>query len=605
MTGPFLIVTPLSVASNWIHEFEAFAPTIPVVLYHGTKEERKSILRQVSEEFSLSFHPVVVTSFEILIRDRAMLQKTKWKYLVVDEAHRLKNMDCRLIRELRQLQAPNRLLLTGTPLQNNLTELWSLLNFLLPSVFNDVVAFKTWFAFDEEITRMQESRDAEENDGEKETGNEKEKEKEKDLADSQEQLLSTKERVALVGKLHAILEPFLLRRLKSDVEGSLPPKKEIVLYIPLTKEQTTLYTAISDKTIRALLAANAQRRNNNKNKNKKKVVGEVKDPLTGESIRLLNDLVQLRKCCNHPFLFDWPIHAKRKDEFAIDERIVQMSGKIRLLDRLVPALLAAGHSVLLYSQMTRMLDVLESWLDLRGIASFRLDGTTPQHERDISLRAFQSKKRVRALRDQEEAFPEGVARETDTDTDTPRVFLLSTKAGGIGINLTAADTVILVESDWNPQNDLQAMDRCHRIGQEKPVAVFRLCMQHSVEEKILEKAGGKRMLEKVVMQNKKFKDKGVQPRAPAGAGEEEQEDISSSNEGVAWEILSGLYAQREKSKQRTFRELNEEEWSFLLDRQQLFGKNSTQRLETFMARGAPMAVGDAEGTRLIGAVEES
>lgn len=196
--GPYLILGPLSTLPNWVNEFHKFCPDFPVVLYHGNRQERAEIRSKhlpTSQPIKPTF-PAIVTSFEIVMADRKFLQKYNFKYLVVDEGHRLKNFDCKLIRELKQIPAANKLLLTGTPLQNNLPELWSLLHFLLPDVFSSLSQFQSWFDFSADT-----SGDAEAN-----------------------------KRVKVVEKLHGILKPFLLRRLKGDVETNLPRKKEIIIY---------------------------------------------------------------------------------------------------------------------------------------------------------------------------------------------------------------------------------------------------------------------------------------------------------------------------------------------------------------------------------------
>merc|ERR1711871_1419398 len=219
--GPYLVVGPLSTLPNWVTEFERFCPSMPCVLYHGSQAERQDIRASrmptgpVSEKF-----PVIITSYEILMRDRVYLQNYRFKYVMVDEGHRLKNFDCRLIRELKTIPTENRLLLTGTPLQNNLSELWSLLNFLLPDIFDDLDSFQRWFDFSDM-------------EGE----------------DAQSALIAKEQEEQVLGKLHQILQPFVLRRLKTDVEVDIPPKKEIVLYAPLTPKQSELYTSILDSTI--------------------------------------------------------------------------------------------------------------------------------------------------------------------------------------------------------------------------------------------------------------------------------------------------------------------------------------------------------------------
>ena len=229
--GPFLVVAPLSTVPNWVNEFRRFSPTVPVVLYHGSLQERtelRSKLREsvVSQELDgKRMMNVIVTSYEIAMNDRSAFSSIRWRYIVVDEGHRLKNMNCRLIRELKQYQSANRLLLTGTPLQNNLSELWSLLNFLLPEIFDDLRVFESWF-------------DA------------------KDIHESKEEverITNQEQNESILSTLHQILTPFLLRRVKSDVDLEIPPKKEVLVYCPLTARQKELYRAIVEKTLEDLL----------------------------------------------------------------------------------------------------------------------------------------------------------------------------------------------------------------------------------------------------------------------------------------------------------------------------------------------------------------
>merc|ERR1719334_1539665 len=225
--GPFLVVGPLSTVPNWVNEFKRFAPNVPVVLYHGNAQERLELrgeLRKVKKSEELDgkmMMNVVVTSYEIAMNDRAAFSSIKWRYIVVDEGHRLKNMNCRLIRELKQYHSANRLLLTGTPLQNNLSELWSLLNFLLPEIFDDLRVFESWFSAKD----MHEAED----------------EKKRVVAQEQQNSILT--------TLHQILTPFLLRRVKTDVDLQIPPKKEVMVYCPLTPRQEEMYRHIVEKTI--------------------------------------------------------------------------------------------------------------------------------------------------------------------------------------------------------------------------------------------------------------------------------------------------------------------------------------------------------------------
>ncbi|BEI90220.1 uncharacterized protein CcaverHIS019_0302900 [Cutaneotrichosporon cavernicola] len=535
--GPFLIVCPLSVLHNWISEFEKFAPSIPVVMYHGTQDERAEIRatrlqpppnsnvgnirenvyrkgkkRPASAHYKFrrgtnttDTYPIIVTTYEICINDQKHLSGLLFKFIVVDEGHRLKNLDCKLIRELKSYTSANRMILTGTPLHNNLAELWSLLNFILPDIFDDLDAFQQWF----------------------------------NLGDMGSEGLLDK--TAIVTSLHAILKPFLLRRLKSEVERGLPPKKEYLLYAPLTQQQKDFYHAILTRNHRQYLinaiagvnldaedveslldgetpsqetAGRATRdkaeinyrieendhkyiRNLEKAAGTKAVMAKPKGHSTKEqqalqinnaiktvnNMRLQNLIMQLRKISSHPFLFYWPTDPETGEEI-VDERLINASGKMLLLNRLLDALFAKGHKVLIFSQFTTMLDIIQDWATLyKGIKLCRIDGTTTQEER----------------RSQMDEFNNG-----GDSPDACKLFILSTRAGGLGINLVAADTVIFFDQDWNPQMDLQAQDRAHRIGQTKPVLIFRLVSEHTVETKILQKAGDKRKLEALVIQQGKF-----------------------------------------------------------------------------------------------------
>uniref|UniRef100_A0A4W6DNU4 Proliferation-associated SNF2-like protein n=1 Tax=Lates calcarifer TaxID=8187 RepID=A0A4W6DNU4_LATCA len=484
--GPFLVVAPLSTLPNWINEFKRFTPEVSVLLYHGPQPERAKLLKQIRRpQGPLSMFPVVITSFEISMIDRKFLQRFQWKYLIVDEGHRIKNLNCRLVRELKMFPTDNKLLLTGTPLQNNLAELWSLLNFLLPEVFDDLKSFESWF----DINTLGEA----------------------------ESVVAAEREQNILSMLHQILTPFLLRRLKSDVTLEVPPKKEIIVYVPLTAKQEAFYTAVVNKTIAkilgqekteapvALTSSGRPKRRTRKVVDYKEKGGDtlydlekylarvhneleqssppvldVQSPLDAQiNLKLQNILMLLKRCCNHPYLVEYPLDPATQ-EFKIDEQLVQSSGKFLMLDKLLPALKKRGHKVLIFSQMTSILDILMDYCYLRGFQYSRLDGSMSYSDRDENMTKFSN---------DPEVF----------------LFLLSTRAGGLGINLTAADTVIIFDSDWNPQADLQAQDRCHRIGQTKPVVVYRLVTANTIDQKILERASAKRKLEQMVIHKNKFK----------------------------------------------------------------------------------------------------
>ncbi|XP_048406934.1 lymphoid-specific helicase isoform X2 [Stegostoma tigrinum] len=482
--GPFFVCGPLSTLPNWVSEFKRFTPEIPVLLYHGNQKDRLQSLRKIHKrQGSLHILPVVITSYEIAMRDRKHFQNCHWKYLIVDEGHRIKNLNCRLIQELKRFNTDNKLLLTGTPLQNNLAELWSLLNFLLPDVFDDLKSFESWF----DITS---------------------------ITENVEDIVASEQEQNILHMLHQILTPFLLRRLKSDVTLEIPPKREVVVYAPLSKKQESFYTAIVNKTISTLLGQESKqekpqltptgrpKRRSRKlvnytedyddddlekmiavvqqNAHEQRPVLDVFIPQDKEvHLKLQNVLMLLRKCCNHPYLIEYPLDPKTQ-EFKVDEELVKSSGKFLILDRMLPELKRRGHKVLIFSQMTSMLDILMDYCYLRDYKYSRLDGSMSYVMREENINNFNS---------DPEVF----------------IFLLSTRAGGLGINLTAADTVVIYDSDWNPQADLQAQDRCHRIGQTKPVVVYRLVTANTIDEKIVEKATAKRRLEKMVIHKNKFK----------------------------------------------------------------------------------------------------
>lgn len=411
INGPHVVITPKSTLDNWAREFARWTPEVNVMVLQGDKDERSDMIsgRLLQCDFD-----VVIASYEIVIREKASFRKFDWEYIVIDEAHRIKNEESLLSQIIRLFHSKNRLLITGTPLQNNLHELWALLNFILPDVFGDSDAFDLWFTA--------ESTEEEQKEG------------------------------SVVAQLHKVLKPFLLRRIKSDVEKSLLPKQEMNVYVKMTDMQRKWYQKILEKDIDAVNGANGKKES---------------------KTRLLNIVMQLRKCCNHPYLFEG---AEPGPPYTTDEHLVYNAQKMIILDKLLKKFKAEGSRVLIFSQMSRLLDIMEDYCMFREYQYCRIDGQTDHADRVLAIDEYN--------KPGSEKF----------------VFLLTTRAGGLGINLTSADVVILFDSDWNPQADLQAMDRAHRIGQTKQVKVFRFVTENAIEEKILERATQKLRLDQLVIQ---------------------------------------------------------------------------------------------------------
>ena len=423
ITGPHLIVVPKSTLDNWKREFTMWTPEVNVLVLQGAKDERHQLIndRLVDEKFD-----VCITSYEMILREKTHLKKFAWEYIIIDEAHRIKNEESSLAQIIRLFNSRNRLLITGTPLQNNLHELWALLNFLLPDVFGDSQAFDQWFS-----TQGQDQD-------------------------------------TVVQQLHKVLRPFLLRRVKSDVEKSLLPKKEVNLYIGMSDMQVKWYKKILEKDIDAVNGAAGKRES---------------------KTRLLNIVMQLRKCCNHPYLFEG---AEPGPPYTTDEHLIFNAGKMIMLDKILVRMKNQASRVLIFSQMSRVLDILEDYCVFRDHKYCRIDGSTAHEDRISAIDEYN--------KPGSEKF----------------IFLLTTRAGGLGINLTSADIVVLFDSDWNPQADLQAMDRAHRIGQTKQVVVYRFITEQAIEEKVLERAAQKLRLDQLVIQQGR-----AQTAAKAAASKDE------------------------------------------------------------------------------------
>ncbi|KAI4371414.1 hypothetical protein MLD38_019653 [Melastoma candidum] len=404
--GPFLVVVPSSVLPGWDSEISFWSPAVHKIVYAGPPEERRRLFKEriVHRKFN-----VLLTTYEYLMNkhDRPKLSKVHWRYIIIDEGHRIKNASCKLNADLKHYQSSHRLLLTGTPLQNNLEELWALLNFLLPNIFNSSEDFSQWFN-----KPFQGNGDG----------------------STDEALLSEEENLLIINRLHQVLRPFVLRRLKHKVENELPEKIE-----RLIRCEASAYQKLLMKRVEENLGS----------------LGNLK----ARSVQ--NSVMELRNICNHPYLSQ--LHAEEVDNLIPKHYlppIVRLCGKLEMLDRLLPKLKATDHRVLFFSTMTRLLDVMEEYLISKQYRYLRLDGHTSGGDRGALIDMF-------------------------NQPNSPFfIFLLSIRAGGVGVNLQAADTVIIFDTDWNPQVDLQAQARAHRIGQKKDVLVLRFETVRTVEEQV-------------------------------------------------------------------------------------------------------------------------
>jgi superfamily II DNA or RNA helicase len=447
VAGPFLLVAPLSLINQWQNEIALWSPNMNCVVMHGSAESR-DIIQQYEFFYQEPFtsrpdvismkknnrckFDIMLTTYEIAVKESKIFNKINWRVLIVDEAHRLKNQSSRLFEQLQLLPRDYCVLLTGTPLQNKTEELFSLLHFADRNKFSSQADFLSRFG---------------------------------DLRDAND-----------VARLHGVLKPHLLRRVKEDVEKSLPPKEETIIEVALTPLQKQFYRAIYERNTHFLF----------------------KGAKASNQPSLMNIMMELRKCCNHPYLIkgvedriisemaaaqqgsssspaaaDGPESVNHEE--ALQLKMIESSGKLVLLDKLLPRLYAEGHKVLIFSQMVKVLNLLEDYLRYKNYSFERLDGSTRSIDRHSAVERF--------CRASLKKF----------------IMLLSTKAGGLGLNLTSADTVIIFDSDWNPHNDIQAQARAHRIGQTKAVMVYRLLTRKTYEMHMFHKASLKLGLDRAVL----------------------------------------------------------------------------------------------------------
>lgn len=480
---PFLVICPLSVLPSWTTEVAKWAPGLKAITFHGTKQVRDRLKREIlgaidrygvetkgtsnvdAIDLSEDPHPqpvdVVITSYEMFVSEQAWFKSAfVWRYVVLDEGHKIKSEKTNVATSLQSLRAEHRLILTGTPLQNNLQELWSLLHWLFPEVFTTDTATGFQQAFD--LTKGRAS-------------------------------------TSFMDSARRLLELIMLRRMKSSpgVDLGLEPKEEVLLFVPLTPMQRFWYTRLLTKVDTLLLedlfkaskvkaevevkqgSADNQKRmlaqNDESSTDSPDVWADSKDILidamqASESSdkdyrKLMNLLVQLRKACSHPYL----LPGSCPEPYMIGNHVRIASGKFIVLEKLLQELvIKQGKKVLIFSGWTRTLDIIEDLLafvrNISGSGSLkylRLDGSTARAKRNLAIRMFNDPK------------------------SNCNIMLLSTRAGGLGINLTPATEVVFMDEDWNPQVTLQAEARSHRIGQTQKVTVYKLCTQGTVEEQMM------------------------------------------------------------------------------------------------------------------------
>jgi len=478
LRGPFLVIVPLSTLSHWQREFERWTD-LNALIYHGNAASRELIQAyewyfQDSNGTYETRGPlkwnVLITTYEMIIADTHVFKPYQWQYVVIDEAHRLKNKSSRLTAEFSYISFNQLTLLTGTPIQNNTEELWNLLNILDPKQFNSYDSFSTEFGELKEATQVE--------------------------------------------KLQEILRPFLLRRLKEDVETSIAPKEETIIEVELTQLQKKYYRAILERNFSHLSKGGKQ----------------------SHLPSLMNIMMQLRKCCNHPFLLKGveDFELSTGDGGDVNVSLIEAAGKLILIDKLLPKLLGDNHKVLIFSQMVRVLDILEDYLNFRNMKHERIDGSIRGNDRQAAIDRF-------------------CAEKSDV-----HVFLLCTRAGGLGINLTAADTVIIYDSDWNPQNDVQAQARCHRIGQEKKVKIYRLLTRNTYEREMFERASKKLGLDHALLNQLDQSDTKLDKSSGGISGDQpaRAKPKSSDVDALLRNGAYGLFSEENDEASRKFCESN-------------------------------------------------
>uniref|UniRef100_V5ENK5 Uncharacterized protein n=1 Tax=Kalmanozyma brasiliensis (strain GHG001) TaxID=1365824 RepID=V5ENK5_KALBG len=476
--GPFLVVVPNATLPNWLREFEKWMPQFRVVPYWGEGAARdmiskyeifhskKTLEKMGGSIRPIKFHVVVASDTTVRIDSLPLRKVERWDVIIVDEGQNLKSGKSLLLKNLNDLKAEHRIIMTGTPLNNNVTELFNLLNWLEPGgQWKDVKALEAEYS----VLKPE-----------------------------------------VIEELQKRLKPYFLRRLKKEVLD-LPPKIELIVPTSLRPIQKRIYRSILESNIEDIQALAASRATGMK-KGKKSTIANLN-----------NTLMQLRKCIQHPYLIAPDLETREgEDNYEATwehQRLIDASAKLSILQRLLPKLKADGHRVLLFSQFVIALDIVEVFLRGEGYKFLRLDGNIGQKQRQKDIDAFNA-------------------------PDSPYfIYMISTRAGGVGINLATADTVIIMDPDWNPHVDMQAIARAHRIGQTKKLLVFTLMCKATAEEKIIEAAKRKMMLDHLIVQNLDKEDErpdelesilkfGAQALFAEGGTEESERDVRYTDEDL-------------------------------------------------------------------------
>ncbi|KDQ15288.1 hypothetical protein BOTBODRAFT_187400 [Botryobasidium botryosum FD-172 SS1] len=459
---PHLVICPLSVLQSWQNEAARFTPSLQTIRFHGPAPERARLkalpalrdLHGPTKATDTQALDVVITTYESYVAENMWFKTRRWNYVVLDEGHKIKNHESAIAASLIGIGSNYRLVLTGTPVQNNLIELWSLLHWLYPLIFTP----PSMRLFNESFNLTQGSY-----------------------------------KLPIITHIQKLLDVIMLRRTKANVLGadgpnSIPPREELTVFIPMSEaqrfwtyrlltrmEKVDMKKVFGDSYVDGGLGSGT---GGTVDEGRREVLQMLESQATGAGSptpsmdgpkgvtaqqnqwkKLMNLLMQLRKVCDHPYL----LPGAEPANYLIGEHVVAASSKMVAIDKILADVLPKGERVLIFSQWTGMLNLLEDFMALRHIPYARLDGSTMRPRRTLDIKLFQQ------------------------EVSPYKVFLISTKAGGLGINLTKASTVIMCDSNWNPQIDLQAIARAHRIGQTKPVKVYRLICRASVEDQMLDR----------------------------------------------------------------------------------------------------------------------